>query len=123
MLIDEAMRVETVAETGPGGWTLCLVGTRSERFRQVSLGAAELTALTVLDSGFRYNGGGALLRLGLQEKLDETLMVLRGSASRLNRCARARGDASSEPKGRALPAKNKLVATARRSGRRPRRCG
>ena len=65
-LFNEPMRVETVAETGPGGWTLGLVGTRSERFRRVSLGAAELAALTVLDSGFRYDGDGALLRLGLQ---------------------------------------------------------
>ena len=65
-LFNEPMRVETVAETGPGAWTLGLVGTRSERFRRVSLGAAELTGLTVLDSGFRYDGDGALLRLGLQ---------------------------------------------------------
>ena len=65
-LFNEPMRVETVAETGPGGWTLGLVGTRSERFRKVSLGAAEMAGLTVLDSGFRYNGDGALLRLGLQ---------------------------------------------------------
>jgi len=65
-LFNEPMRVETVTETGPGGWTLGLVGTRSERFRRVSLGAAELTALTVLDSGFRYDGDGALSRLGLQ---------------------------------------------------------
>ena len=36
------MRVETVAQTSPGSWTLGLVGTRSERFRKVSLGAAEL---------------------------------------------------------------------------------
>ena len=59
------MRVETVAQTGPS-WTLGLVGTRSERFRKVSLGAAELAGLTVLDSGFRYDGDGGLLRLGLQ---------------------------------------------------------
>ena len=65
-LFDEPMRVETVAEAGPDAWTLGLVGTRSERFRRVSLGAAELAALTVLDSGFRHDGDGALLRLGLQ---------------------------------------------------------
>ena len=63
-LFNEPMRVETVAETGPGAWTLGLVGTRSERFRRVALGAAELAGLTVLDSGFRYDGDGALLRLG-----------------------------------------------------------
>ena len=65
-LFNEPMRVETVTETGPGSWTLGLVGTRSERFRRVSLGATELAGLTVLDSGFRYDGDGALLRLGLQ---------------------------------------------------------
>ena len=65
-LFNEPMRVETVAETGHGSWTLGLVGTRSERFRKVSLGAAELAGLTVLESGFRYDGDGALLRLGLQ---------------------------------------------------------
>ena len=65
-LFNEPMRVETVTETGPGSWTLGLVGTRTERFRRVSLGAAELAGLTVLDSGFGYDGDGALLRLGLQ---------------------------------------------------------
>ena len=66
LLFNEPMRVETVAETGPGSWTLGLVGTRSERFRKVSLGTAELAGRTVLDSGFRHNGDGGLLRLGLQ---------------------------------------------------------
>ena len=55
---------QTGAEVHAG--PLGLVGTRSERFRRVSLGAAELAGLTVLDSGFRYDGDGALLRLGLQ---------------------------------------------------------
>ena len=65
-LFNEPMRVETVTETGPGAWTLGLVGARSERFRRVSLGAAELAALTVLDCGFRYDGDGVLMRLRLQ---------------------------------------------------------
>ena len=39
-LFNELMRVETVAETGLGNWTLGLVGARSERFRRISLGAA-----------------------------------------------------------------------------------
>ena len=65
-LFNEPMRVETVSETGAGSWTLGLVGTQSERFRRVALGTAELAGLTVLDSGFRYDGDGALLRLGLQ---------------------------------------------------------
>ena len=53
-------------KTGPGTWTLGLVGTRSERFRKVSLGTVELAGVTVLDSGFRYDGDGGLLGLGLQ---------------------------------------------------------
>ena len=65
-LFKEPMRVETVTETGPGRWTLGLVSTLSERFVRVSLGPAELSGLTVLDSGFRYDGNGNLLRLGLQ---------------------------------------------------------
>ena len=65
-LFDEPMRVETVAAAGPAGWSLGLVGTRSERFRKVVLGAADLAGLTVRDGGFRYDGDGALLRLGLQ---------------------------------------------------------
>ena len=65
-MFNEPMRVETIAQTGPGSWTLGLVGTRSERFRKVSIRTAELAGLTVLDSGFRYDGDGALLRLGLQ---------------------------------------------------------
>ena len=65
-LFNEPMRVETVAAAGAGSWTLGLVGTQSERFRRVSLGAAELAGLTLHDSAFRYDGDGALLRLGLQ---------------------------------------------------------
>ncbi len=65
-LFSEPMRVETVVATGPSGWTLGLVGMRSERFRKVSLNAADLAGLTVLDGGFQYHGDGRLLRLGLQ---------------------------------------------------------
>ena len=65
-LFDEPMRVETVAAAGPDGWSLGLVGARSERFRRVTLGAAELAGLTVHDGGFSYDGDSALLRLGLQ---------------------------------------------------------
>ena len=48
-LFDEPMRVETVAAAGPDGWSLGLVGTRSERFRKVALGADDLAGLTVRD--------------------------------------------------------------------------
>ena len=65
-LFNEPMRVETVSATGEASWTLGLVGTQSEHFRRVSLGAAELAGLTVHESGFRYDADGAVLRLGLQ---------------------------------------------------------
>ena len=65
-LFNEWMRAETVAQTGRGSWTLGLVGTRSERFRRVSVGTTGLSGLTILDSGFLYNGDGGLLRLELQ---------------------------------------------------------
>ena len=68
-LFDEPMRVETVATAGSDGWSLGLVGTRSERFRRVSLSAAELAGLGVQDGGFSYDGDGALLRLGLQARV------------------------------------------------------
>jgi len=65
-LFNEPMRVETVKEDGDGTWSLGLVGTRSERFRKVTLTAKDIDDLTVLDSEFTYNGDGRLLRLGLQ---------------------------------------------------------
>jgi hypothetical protein len=65
-LFNEPMRVETASATGNGAWTLGLVGTRSERFRKVSLTARDLERLTVLDAGFTYDGDGCLLRLGIQ---------------------------------------------------------
>jgi len=65
-LFDEPMRVETVRPNGPGLWRLGLVGTRSERFRGVTLSAADISGLEILDSIARYDGDGNLLRLGLQ---------------------------------------------------------
>jgi len=64
-LFSEPMRVETVRESG-NSWTVGLVGTQSERFRKVSLSTDDLENLTILDPGFRYDGNGHLLRLGLQ---------------------------------------------------------
>ena len=43
-----------------------LVGTQSERFRKVTLTAADLERLTFLDQRHTYDGDGRLLRLGLQ---------------------------------------------------------
>jgi SNF2 family DNA or RNA helicase len=43
-----------------------LVGRKSERFRKVTLTTQDLEGVTILDSGFTYDGNGQLLRLGLQ---------------------------------------------------------
>jgi len=64
-LFSEPMRVETVRASG-SSWTVGLVGTQSERFRKVTLSVGDLEDLTILDPGFRYDGNGHLLRLGLQ---------------------------------------------------------
>ncbi len=61
----EPVRVVTAAGNGLGGWKLGLVGTRTQRFRQVTLDAAQLSELAATDSAFRYDGDGELLRLGL----------------------------------------------------------
>lgn len=65
-LFNEPMRVETVQPNGPASWVVGLVGTQSERFRKVTLTAHDLAQLTVLDSGYSFDGDGRLLRLGLQ---------------------------------------------------------
>jgi hypothetical protein len=65
-LFNEPMRVETVRAGGDGLWTVGLVGTRSERFRKVTLTAQDLEGLAILDAAFTYDGDGRLLRLGLQ---------------------------------------------------------
>ena len=65
-LFDEPMRVETVRANGPDAWIAGLVGTRSERFRSVTLTSGDLEGLDVTDPGLAYDGDGRLLRLGLQ---------------------------------------------------------
>jgi hypothetical protein len=65
-LFDEPMRVEAIQKESPETLTLGLVGTRTERFRRVSLSASELDLLTIQDSSSTFTGDGALLRLGLQ---------------------------------------------------------
>ncbi len=65
-LFDEPMRVETVQANGPTSWVVGLVGTRSERFRRVTLTAADLDRLKALDARHTFDGDGRLLRLGLQ---------------------------------------------------------
>src|SRR3990167_195634 len=65
-LFNEPMRVETVKSNGTDSWVIGLIGTRSERFRRVTLSNKEIETLTILDSKFNYTGDGRLLRLGIQ---------------------------------------------------------
>jgi superfamily II DNA or RNA helicase len=65
-LFNESMRVETVQPNGPASWVVGLVGLQTERFRKVTLTAAELARLTVLHAQHSFDGDGRLLRLGLQ---------------------------------------------------------
>ncbi|MEW6441834.1 MAG: helicase-related protein [bacterium] len=65
-LFNEPMRVESVRAGAEGTWTVGLVGTHSERFRKVTLSARDLEGVTILNSGFTYDGDGRLLKLGLQ---------------------------------------------------------
>ncbi len=62
----EPMLVETVRANGPGAWVAGLVGRQSERFRRVTLTAADLAGLTVADPALTYDGDGHALRLALQ---------------------------------------------------------
>ena len=62
----EPMRVETVRRTGPDTWDAGLVGTRSERFRRVTLTAEDIASLAIADAVLSYQGDGRLLRLALQ---------------------------------------------------------
>jgi superfamily II DNA or RNA helicase len=60
------MRIETAVQIGDGTWRLGLVGTRTERFRSVTLSANELVDLTVQQQTPNYRGDGVLLRIGIQ---------------------------------------------------------
>ena len=65
-LFSEPMRVETVRANGADVWELGLAGTRTERYRRVTLTREDLANLAIADTGFGYTGDGRLLRLGLQ---------------------------------------------------------
>ena len=62
----EPMRVETVVQTGDGMWRLGLVGTRTEKFRSVSLSTTDLASLTFQRPTQAFRGNGSLLKLGIQ---------------------------------------------------------
>ena len=49
-LFSEPMRVVTVGSNGPGLWVAGLVGQQSERFRQVTLTADDLSSLTIAEA-------------------------------------------------------------------------
>ena len=54
---------------GPNGsdaWVVGLVGTQSERFRNVTLSVSDLKTLTIYETACSFDGDGKLLRLGLQ---------------------------------------------------------
>jgi superfamily II DNA or RNA helicase len=65
-LFNEPMRVETVREHGNNTWIVGLVGKTTEQFRKVTLTKKDLEGITIIDTSYRYNGDGRLLRLGLQ---------------------------------------------------------
>jgi len=61
-LFNEPMRVETVASNGSESWVLGLVGLQSEKFRKVTLTAADLKSLTIQNTTKTYDGDGHMLR-------------------------------------------------------------
>ncbi len=65
-LFIEPMRVETADQISDGTWRLGLVGTQTEKFRSVTLSAADLASLTIRQPTQSFKGNGALLRLGIQ---------------------------------------------------------
>ncbi|MFY9342177.1 MAG: helicase-related protein [Planctomycetota bacterium] len=60
------MRIETIRPLGEGGWILGLVGQHSERYRSVTLKAADVATLTIHEPTLAYSGDARILRLGLQ---------------------------------------------------------
>ena len=65
-LFNEPMRVETVQPAATGGFLLGVVGLTTEKFRKVTLDAAQLAQLAVVTSTSDFAGDGALIRLGIQ---------------------------------------------------------
>ena len=57
-LFSEPMRVETIRAAGHAAWIAGLVGTQSERFRNVTLTPNDIGALTILDAESTFNGDG-----------------------------------------------------------------
>jgi len=62
----EPVRVEIVRQSGPDTWVLGVVGLRTERFRNVTLTAGDLTTLVIQSPTPTFAGDAAILRLGMQ---------------------------------------------------------
>lgn len=65
-IFNEPMRVVTAQRSGDGSWLLGLVGTKTDRYRSVTLSRSDLDGLLVHDRKLSYDGDPKLLRLGLQ---------------------------------------------------------
>ncbi len=65
-LFNEPMRVETVSQENQNTWRLGLVGTQSERFRNVTLNSDDIRQLEIRETSADYLGDATVLRLGLQ---------------------------------------------------------
>lgn len=65
-LFHEPMRVVTVIEAGDGAVQVGLVGAKSEKYRNVTLSAADIQTLSIIDTAFSFDGDGNLIRVGLQ---------------------------------------------------------
>jgi SNF2-related domain len=65
-LFSEPMRIETAAQISDGTWRLGLVGTQTEKFRSVTLSAAEIASVTIVQATRSFKADGSLLRLGIQ---------------------------------------------------------
>ena len=58
--------METVRSAALDSWVVGLVGTRTERFRRVTLTAEDVAGLAIAAAARSYQGDGRMLRLALQ---------------------------------------------------------
>jgi superfamily II DNA or RNA helicase len=65
-VFNEPVRVVTVRAGSNGDLEAGLVGQRTQQFRQVTLSAADIAALEIIDPTPTFDGDGRRLRLGLQ---------------------------------------------------------
>jgi hypothetical protein len=60
------VRVETVRSDVPGSWVLGVIGTKTERFRRVTLTEADLAQIAIQSATLAFDGDPNFLRLGPQ---------------------------------------------------------